>query len=93
MLVVAGEGFDETLDLIRAGDKGLTAEGGAFDQSGWFPWEVADEINRFFNGEKSVPEGLGFTAIDADHNMPPDGQNYEAEVDYRKGYEKVWNGE
>jgi ribose transport system substrate-binding protein len=90
MVVVAGEGFAETLELIREG-KGLTAEGGAYD-NGWFGWEIADELNRYFNGQPSVPEGLGLAVIDKGNNMPPKGNNYESGVEYAKAYEEIWAG-
>lgn len=91
MVLVSGEGFNETLELIRE-EKGLTAEAGAWDQSKWFPWEVADELNRHFNGQPSVPEGIGLAVIDKEHNMPPKGENYKANVDFAKAYEEVWGG-
>jgi ribose transport system substrate-binding protein len=90
MTVVGGEGFSEAVELVREG-KGDTAEGGAWDNS-WASWGIADEINRYFNGEPSAPEGIGLTAIDKDHNMPPKGQDYATKVDYKKAYEEIWNG-
>jgi ribose transport system substrate-binding protein len=90
MVVVGGEGFSEAVELVREG-KGDTAEGGAWDNA-WASWGIADEINRYFNGEESVPEGIGITAIDKDHNMPPKGQDYATKVDYKKAYEEIWNG-
>jgi ribose transport system substrate-binding protein len=90
MINVSGEGFNETLELIRE-EKGVTAEGGAWDNK-WAGWELADELNRYFNGEPSVPEGVGLAVIDNEQNMPPKGQNYEADTNYVQAYEKIWTG-
>jgi ribose transport system substrate-binding protein len=92
MIVVAGEGFDEVNKLIRE-KRGVTAEAGVWDQSKWFPFEVADQLNRHFNGEPSAPQGLGLAAFDLEGgDMPPEGKNYEAPIDYVKAYEEIWSG-
>jgi ribose transport system substrate-binding protein len=90
MLVVSGEGFAETLQLMEEG-KGISAEGGAWDNK-WAGWELADELNRYFNGEPSVPQGLGLDVIDLEHNLPPEGKTYEADIDYVKAYEEIGSG-
>lgn len=90
MLVVSGEGFNETLELVRE-EKGITAEAGAWDNK-WAGWEAADELNRYFNGQPSVPEGVGVAVIDKEHNMLPKGQNYFSGIDFAKSYEEIWSG-
>lgn len=90
MVVVGGEGFAEAIQLITE-NKGNTAEGGAYDNS-WASWAIADETNRFLNGEESVPQGIGFRVIDKTNNLPPAGQDYSSEFDYKKAYEEVWSG-
>jgi ribose transport system substrate-binding protein len=91
LLVVAGEGFSDATQLISAG-QGLDAEGGAYDNR-WASWAIADETNRLLNGDPAVPQGIGFTAIDKDHNMPPSGSDYFSKVDYRGAYTKMWTGQ
>ncbi|WP_457112004.1 sugar ABC transporter substrate-binding protein [Marmoricola sp. URHA0025 HA25] len=91
LLMVGGEGFAAATELIRSG-QGLSADGGAYDNR-WASWAIADETNRLLNGAPAVPEGIGFTVIDKDHNMPPSGSDYFSNVDYRGAYTKVWTGE
>jgi len=62
---------------------------------GWFAWAAADTLNRLFAGEnpaKFPNEGSGWQFIDAEHNLPPEGQPWEPPVNYRAAYEKIWDG-
>jgi ribose transport system substrate-binding protein len=88
--VVGSEGYSEALQLVRE-EKGDNAEPISYD-SHWTAWKLGDEINRYLNGEKSVPEGLGFVAIDKEHNLPPEGQDYQTKIDFKKAYESIWKG-
>lgn len=90
MVVVAGEGFAESKQLI-AEEAGLNAEGAAYD-SARAQWGVADNLNRYFNGEPVVPQGVGLTVVDKEHNLEPVNKNYETKIDYKKAYEKIWTG-
>ncbi len=84
---VAFEGLAPSLQLIREGG-GLTADLGL--SSKWMVWATVDAMNRYFNGEPAVPEGVGMRIIDADNNMPPDGENYETPVDFPSMYLESW---
>ena len=86
-LVFGGLGLPQTLDQVRQ-DK-LTAVTAAMSQD-WVGYAAVDEMNRAFNGEKSVPEGLGFAIVDKTHNLPPAGQPYEPDVDWKAAYQKLW---
>jgi hypothetical protein len=48
-----------------------------------------DALNRIFNGEKAVDEGLGFRAWDKDHNLDASGP-WRSKVYYKSAYTKVW---
>lgn len=88
IFVLGGEGLASNLTLIRnhAGQSANVA----YDV-GWTAWAAADTLNRLFAGRPAVAEGFGFTAVDADHNLPASGA-FASKVDFRSGYEKVWNG-
>jgi len=88
VFVLGGEGLASNLALIRT-HAGQSADV-AYDV-GWTAWGAADELNRLFAGQAPVAEGLGFTAVDADHNLPASGA-FAAKTDFRSGYRKVWNG-
>ncbi|NKQ55508.1 substrate-binding domain-containing protein [Amycolatopsis sp. K13G38] len=86
--VLANSGSGNALDLIRSGQ--LYAEASA-KSSEWESWAAIDELNRHFNGQPSVPEGLGFVSLDKTHNLPSQpGSNYQTTVDYQAMYKKAW---
>jgi ribose transport system substrate-binding protein len=79
------EGYAPTADLVRGG----SVAGGVAVDGDWQGWAGIDELNRIFNGEKAVDEGLGFQAWDKDHNLDASGP-WRSKVDYKSAYEKVW---
>jgi ribose transport system substrate-binding protein len=80
--------ISSALALVR---KGLISAEGFTRDSEWQQWAAMDELNRYFNGQKSVPEGLGLISVDATHNMPSDpNSDYVTKVDYQAAYKKVW---
>lgn len=86
--VVSGIGSAPALDLIRAGQ--MYAEGVARSDD-WVSWAAIDQLNRHFNGQPSVPQGLGFVAITKDHNMPAQpGTSYQTTIDFKDEYKKAW---
>lgn len=86
--VVSGGGAADVLDLVRAGQ--VYADGLAWDGA-WATWGAVDELNRHFNGEPAVPEGIGFVAVDKSHNLPSSsGETYTSAVDFRSLYKKAW---
>ncbi|GAA1000204.1 sugar ABC transporter substrate-binding protein [Subtercola frigoramans] len=87
MTVVAGEGFAPALQLIRDGG-GLNAD--PAQSASWTAWGGIDAMNRYFNNVPQVPEGIGFRFVDVDHNMMPDGQDFESPIDYQTTYLTSW---
>jgi ribose transport system substrate-binding protein len=87
MTVVGGEGYAPALQLIRTdqGDNGEAAHDGH-----WMAWAAVDELNRYFNHQAPVPEGIGFVIIDKNHNMMPAGQDFQTSINYKAAYEKIW---
>jgi ribose transport system substrate-binding protein len=87
--VVGGEGTAAGMTLLEEGERGLNAEGGSHDKH-WIGWAGADTINRFLQGQPSVPEGPGFVVVTAEHNLPPKGQPFLSSIPYKEDYEKLW---
>lgn len=54
-------------------------------------WSLADQLNRLFNGQAAVKDGIGWTLLDANSKLlPAAGQNYDGPLDYRAGYTALW---
>jgi ribose transport system substrate-binding protein len=86
--VISNTGLSGALDLVRSGQ--IYAEALSFDID-WPSWGAIDELNRYFNGEDSVPQGLGYVAVDKDHNLPSEpGQNFQTQVDFESLYKQAW---
>lgn len=88
LIVSGGEGSPAAMDLVRD-DKGVSANLGIPLE--WMGWGAADQLNRYFAGEDAVPQGIGFQIVDKDHNLPAPGKGYEASVDFKTSYAKLWS--
>ncbi|HEX6285961.1 MAG TPA: sugar ABC transporter substrate-binding protein, partial [Acidimicrobiia bacterium] len=61
----------------------------------WIFWGLADSLNRIFAGEDpaTLPnQGGGWQFVDAEHNIPPEGESYSPPVDFRTAYTAIWEG-
>lgn len=86
--VVTNTGEASALALIPSGQ--IYAEAAA-KSSEWESWAAMDELNRYFAGQQSVPEGEGYISIDKDHNMPTQSNvDYQTKVDFESIYKKSW---
>lgn len=83
--VMGGEGFTDELNLLRQGK--ITAAN--VISSDWVGWAAVDTMNSIFRHEKPVDSGIGWTLVDATHNLPPSGE-LVPKVDYKAEYEKAW---
>lgn len=80
-------GYPAMLDLIRAGKADMTV---GYDLS-MEAWGSVERLNRIFNGDTEPANiGLGLQLIDAEHNMPAQGEAYVAPVDYVGAYKAAW---
>jgi ribose transport system substrate-binding protein len=91
LMMIGAEGSAEAIALMEE-EKGVSAEAGATDVN-WTGWVWADQLNRYFNGQPSVPQGVGLSVVTTEKNLPPKGKPYQTEVDYKKAYEAIWAGE
>jgi ribose transport system substrate-binding protein len=87
--VVGGNGNDpQFIQAIRDGD--VTACTAAQDFR-WLSYGAMDELNRYFNHQPSVLEGIGPTVVDLKHNLPPAGEGYTSNT-WLPSYTKLWSG-
>jgi ribose transport system substrate-binding protein len=84
---VGGSGEAPEIELVRQGK--VTAITSAHDGE-WMGWGAMDNINRALNGQDTAPEGIGFLAVDANHNLPPSGKAFKSPTDFKAAYEKSW---
>lgn len=92
LIVVASEGYGNTLDLMR---QGFSTAAGAFSQE-WGAWAAADTLNRIFAGGETVAipdSGMNMQMLDKEHGLDPVmGTGYVPTIDYKAAYKKVWAG-
>jgi ribose transport system substrate-binding protein len=85
--VMGGEGFHDELQLVRTAK--ITATNAI--SSNWTGWAAVDTLNSVFDHQKPVDSGIGWTLVDATHNLPSDpNQDYTPPVDYKTEYKKAW---
>jgi ribose transport system substrate-binding protein len=83
--VMGGEGFADELDLIRSGK--ITAAN--IISSEWVGWASIDTMNSFFLGQPPADSGIGWTMVDATHNLPASGE-FVPPVDFHAEYKAAW---
>jgi len=86
LLVIAGTGFEATMDLIRK-DAGLDA--GWVQNHEWDHWAVADTVLRLFSGQEPAVSGVPVILYDEDHNIADSGP-FVPETDFRATFEEAW---
>lgn len=88
---IRGIGVDgdlESLELIREGQGQVASIGRPVK---WAGWASMDQLNRAFNGVPLLEdEGIESKLLTKD-NLPPKGESYEGDLDFRAEYEKVWD--
>jgi ribose transport system substrate-binding protein len=93
--LVGYEGLSANMKQIKGGGPDSFSSG---FPSQWVGWQTVDELNRLFQGKPLVDEGLGFQAVDQDHNIPTETTFYDGNVDasgkpkqdYRANFLKIW---
>jgi ribose transport system substrate-binding protein len=85
--VMGGEGFHDEMDDIRSGK--IVATNAI--SSNWTGWAAVDTLNSIFNHTKPVDSGIGWTLVDATHNLPTSpAADYEPPINYKSEYMKAW---
>lgn len=88
-LILAVEGQEAVLDLVRDGDTRIAGTG---FPTAWEGWAGIDGLIRAMAGEPPEPSGLGAQIWDADHNLPESGP-YVPPIDFRTKYRQAWGVE
>ena len=89
ILVVGGDGLPSAIDYIRSGVSDAEV---AFPHE-WTAWASIDTMNRLFAGDDEYADtGIGWTLIDADHNLPASG-GFTPPIDFKAAFKKVWGVE
>ncbi len=85
--VATGFGDAANMDLIRNGQ----GQGGIVGYAtAWGAYGSVDTAIRIINGEKALVQGDGMQFVDKDNNLPPAGQDYTGNVDFKSAYKKIW---
>ncbi|MFF2846104.1 sugar ABC transporter substrate-binding protein [Streptomyces sp. NPDC058001] len=88
LIAVGGTGQAPAINQVRSG--AITAITGAHSPE-WMGYAAIDQINRALNNEPTVAQGVGARVVDADHNMPPNADDYyQSPIDFRAAYDKAW---
>ena len=82
-----GVGGEAAMDLIRQ-DGGIDAAY-VYDIE-WEGFHSIDTLNRLFAGEKPVPSGVGVGMVDRENNLPPAGESWTTDVDFKSAYREAW---
>jgi len=83
-----GSGQATAIDMVRDGM--VSAITGAHSAE-WLGWGAIDNINRALNGQTTVPQGVGFRTVDAEHNLPEQaGTDYKTPIDFKSAYKAAW---
>jgi len=79
---------EELLQAVRDGEKVALTNAQSFPQ---LSFGAMENLNRFFNGEDVIPQGIGPNLIDANHNLPPAGEFYPGSpADWKDQYANLW---
>lgn len=87
LVVVGNFGSEAAIDMIRAGQPGITATIGAAQE--WEAWGSVDTAIRVLAGQDPAYIGQSMQAVDADHNMPESGP-YNGDIDWRAKFLASW---
>jgi ribose transport system substrate-binding protein len=81
-----GAGAVPLFNLIREGKW----TGASAHSAVWMGWGAMDELNRVFNKEETVPEGIGQVLVTKEHNLPATGAEYSPSFSIPAEYAKLW---
>lgn len=89
---MGGEGSVPGIELIYE-DRGMDACSGI--PTAWEGYGAIMGLARIFAGQDPDRgnSGIGAQACDREHNLPPEGESYEAPIDFVAEYNKLWGVE
>jgi len=80
------DGNKQNLEQLRNGETQNALIGYPLE---WAGWGAIDDLNRVLQGQPLVPQGVDFRLLTKD-NLPPAGQSYTGDLDYKKHYLSIW---
>jgi ribose transport system substrate-binding protein len=86
--LVSFDGNSQNFDFIRNGNVQVASAANSME---WMGWAGVDQLNRIFGKKQKVDQLAPIRLITKD-NLPPEGENYTGDVDFRAEYEKLWSG-
>jgi ribose transport system substrate-binding protein len=86
VVTFGGEGAPDTYESIRNGDQTALTKVKSLE---WAGYAFMDNMNRALQGEPTVPQGLGHTITDKDHNLP-DSTDFDGGLDFKAAYQQAW---
>lgn len=87
VITVGGFGSEAALDMIRAGQAGITATVGQAQT--WEAWGSVDSAIRVLAGEEPAFIGQSLQVVDADNNLPDSGP-YDGSIDWKSKFLESW---
>jgi len=86
--VVGGEGSAPGIQQIREG----LMDAATGIPTPWEGYAAMDALIRMFAGRKpsEATTGMGVQAVDATHNLPPEGKSYQPPIDFQAAYRGLW---
>lgn len=79
-------GNEQTLEFIRQGQVQRVTVAQANE---WWGWAALDNFNRIFNGEDPVEDNVPVKLMD-ESNLPPAGEDWQGDLDFRSEYKDLW---
>ncbi|MFV0320685.1 MAG: sugar ABC transporter substrate-binding protein [Microbacterium sp.] len=87
LTVIGNFGSEAAIDMIRAGQPGITATVGSAQI--WEAWGSIDTAIRVRNGQEPVYIGQQTMVVDKDHNLPDSGP-FDGTVDWQSRFLTAW---
>ena len=84
--VVSFDGNPQNLDFIRNGTNQVATQATAFP---WCAWLAVDQLNRQLGGGGPYLGGCPSKVIDIT-NLPPEGELFEGDIDFRAEFLEKW---
>ena len=87
--MVSFDGAPQNIDFIRQGRNQVADQATPW---GWCGWLTMDQLNRVIQGEDFVEVGCPSKVLDAT-NLPPEGEQWDGDIDYKAEFRALWGVE
>lgn len=87
--MVSFDGAPQNLEFIRQGRNQVADQATPW---GWCGWLTMDQLNRVMAGEEFVDVGCPSKVLDQT-NLPPEGEEWDGDIDYKAEFRELWGVE